>query len=59
MCDIHTFLLLSWPLVLSEACVLSSGWILHVYPADAHHCASPGVYPQPDDGVHSPIQPVF
>ena len=38
---------------------LPPGRILHVHPADAHHRAAPGIHPEPDDGVHAPVQPLL
>lgn len=40
-------------------CCLSPGWLLNVYPADAHCGPDFSVNTEPDDGVSSTLQPLL
>lgn len=40
---------------MTDADVCSSGWVLHVYSADADRCAGLGLNPQPAAGVHTTL----
>ncbi len=40
---------------MTDAGVYSSGWVLHVYSADADCCADLGLNPQPAAGVHTTL----
>lgn len=54
-CFILLFLFWSNSQIMTDAGVYSSGWVLHVYSADADSCAGLGLSPQPDDGVHTSL----